>query len=57
MGVVSSPLPTVLKQRQVTPASQQTLLEHTDDGKVVGRTRWLSGESAHPDVLMLGEAP
>lgn len=53
---MGSPLPTVLKQRQVTPASQQTLPKHTDGGKAAGCTWWLSGESARPDILMLGEA-
>lgn len=39
MWVVSSALPTVLKQGQVALASHQTLLEHTDDGRGAGYTR------------------
>lgn len=53
MWVVSSPLPTVLKQKQVTPASHQTLLEHTGVGKVLAA---LGGCPGSPDIFRLGKA-
>lgn len=39
MWVANSPFLMVLKQKQVTPASLLTLLEHTDDGKGGGCSR------------------